>query len=308
MKEARYYTKEEGTILCGLCGKEAMSDTGEKPLKESQTLLCHLCPHHCRIPEGSRGICQARRNKDGKLIADSYGFISSIALDPIEKKPLRNFFPGSKILSIGSYGCNFHCGFCQNYTISMETPECEYYTPEELAKLSQEQKEQGNIGIAYTYNEPFIGYEFVTDCAKSIHTQGQKNILVTNGYVEEAPLKELLPYIDAMNIDLKSFNPNFYQNIGGDLETVKRTIQIAAKSCHIEITTLIINGENDTPEEIEALAKWLANINQEIPLHLSRFFPTYKYRNHHPTTTESIHQLSALAKQHLTKVYEGNMP
>lgn len=273
---------------------------------EERKIHCRLCPHDCLISNGKRGICQVRENREGKLFAESYGKITSMALDSIEKKPLYHFYPGKKILSIGSYNCNFRCGFCQNHEISMGTPEYKKITPEELAALSLELEGKDNIGVAYTYNEPFISGEFLKDCANLIHVQGQKNVVVTNGFVQEEPLRELLPYIDAMNIDLKSFQPSFYKNIGGEIEEVKRTIKFGAESCHVEVATLIIPGENDTPAEMERLAGWLSKIDQKIPLHISRFFPVYEYWNRTATPVEKIYQLVEIAKGYLDYVYPGN--
>ncbi|MCL2816751.1 MAG: radical SAM protein, partial [Oscillospiraceae bacterium] len=202
-------------------------------------VACNICPHHCSIAGGKTGICGVRRNIDGKLTPESYGKITALALDPIEKKPLYHFYPGSKILSLGGYGCNFKCGFCQNHHISMDSnAPYQIISPEEIAAHSAELSSKNNIGVAYTYNEPLINYEFVYDCAKLIVGQNQKNVLVTNGYICEEPLLELLPFIDAMNIDLKSINHDFYKKISGGLDTVKNTVKAASKACHIEVTTL----------------------------------------------------------------------
>ncbi|NTU88696.1 MAG: AmmeMemoRadiSam system radical SAM enzyme [Actinobacteria bacterium] len=270
---------------------------------------CENCPHYCMIEEGHLGRCHARKNVNGTIICDNYGKITSIALDPIEKKPLMRFYPGSMILSIGSYGCNLRCPFCQNSEISQAYEEDVAYTyisPEELVRRAHELEPQGNIGIAYTYNEPFISYEYVFDCAKLAHEEGLKNVLVTNGMVCEEPLRALLPYIDAMNIDLKGFTREFYDFAGGDFATVRRTIEISAKSCHVEVTTLVIPGKNDSPEEIEELAKWLAGIDPEIPYHLSRFFPDYKMSDAKATPIKTVYDLADVARKHLKYVYTGN--
>jgi len=178
--------------------------------------------------------------------------------------------------------------------------------PEGLIERAAELKSQGNIGIAYTYNEPLIGYEYVMDCARLAHSYGLKNVLVTNGYVSEQPLIELLPFIDAMNIDLKIFKAELYKKLGGDLETVKNTIKLAAEAVHVEVTTLIIPNENDSPDEMENLSSWLSHISNEIPLHVSRFFPCHKYSDKTPTPVETIYTLADLARKHLRYVYEGN--
>ena len=273
------------------------------------TAICEICPHRCSIEEGKTGFCRARVNSGGKITCVSYGRLTSIALDPIEKKPLARFFPGSKILSVGSYGCNLRCPFCQNYDISMaahkNTETC-FVMPDQLVETALELIPKGNIGIAYTYNEPLIGYEYVYDCASAARENGLRNVVVTNGYLCEEPLLKLLPLIDAMNIDLKGFTDAFYRKLSGDLETVKRTIEHSAKSCHVEVTTLILPGENDSDEEMERLSSWLASVNPGIPLHISRFFPRYQYKDKTSTPVETIYRLAGIAKKHLRYVYTGN--
>lgn len=270
---------------------------------------CRICPHRCRIEEGALGLCRARGAVDGTVVDLNYGKVTSAALDPIEKKPLAQFMPGSSILSIGSYGCNFRCGFCQNSAISMCGPETssDTHTPEELVRAALQLRGQGNIGLAYTYNEPLIGWEFVRDTATLIHEVGLQNVVVTNGYINREPLEELLPLIDAFNIDLKSFSDSFYRDIGGDLETVKQTIEICSQTSHVEVTTLIIPGMNDADEEMGALSSWLAGINPQIPLHITRFFPRYKMRTKEATAPESVLHLTKIARRHLENVYAGNL-
>ena len=239
----------------------------------------------------------------------NYGKLTSLALDPIEKKPLRRFHPGSLILSVGSFGCNLRCPFCQNHEISM-AGEAEIQTvevsPAQLAGQAAELRAQGNIGAAYTYNEPLVSYEYVRDCAELVREQGMVNVLVTNGTIEEGPWRTLLPLIDAVNIDLKGFTPAWYRRLGGDLETVKRSIALAAEQCHVEVTTLLVPGENDSAEEIRELAQWLASISPEIPLHLSRFFPRYRMIDHPPTPVEQVYGLAETAQGYLPYVYTGN--
>ena len=270
---------------------------------------CELCFHHCALDDGQTGLCRARACQDGKIISLNYGKLTSLALDPIEKKPLRRFHPGSLILSVGSFGCNLRCPFCQNHEISMAgdsgIPTVEV-SPEQLAAKAAELVPQGNIGVAYTYNEPLIGYEYVQNCAALVHEQGMVNVLVTNGTVEEEPWRALLPLIDAANIDLKGFTPAWYRRLGGDLETVKRSIALAAERCHVEVTTLLIPGENDSEEEIRELARWLASISPEIPLHLSRFFPQYQMVDRLPTPVEQVYRLAEAARGYLSYVYTGN--
>lgn len=275
-------------------------------MSDDKSVECGLCPHCCKIPPDKKGICGVRYNCDGTMIAESYGRVTGMALDPIEKKPLYHFHPGTKILSLGSYGCNFCCGFCQNHEISMQKAAFRELFPEDVAAASWEAAPKGNIGVAYTYNEPLIGYEFVEDCARLIAKQGQKNVLVTNGFVCGKPLERLLPFIHAVNIDLKSFYPAFYLEIGGHLENVRRTIEFAESHCHVEVTTLIIPGKNDSPEEMMALSGWLATINRNIPLHVSRFFPAHKLRDIPATPIETINRLVEVARQNLKNVYPGN--
>ena len=270
---------------------------------------CELCFHHCKLEDGQIGLCRARGCRDGVVVPLSYGKLTSLALDPIAKKPLRRFHPRSLILSVGSFGCNLRCPFCQNHEISMAgdsgIPTVEV-SPEQLAAQAAELVPHGSIGVAYTYNEPLTGYEYVRDCAALVHEQGMVNVLVTNGTVEEEPWRALLPLVDAANIDLKGFTPSWYRRLGGDLETVKRSIVLAAERCHVEVTTLLIPGENDSEEEIRELARWLASISPEIPLHLSRFFPQYQMVDRLPTPVEQVYRLSEAAQEYLSHVYTGN--
>lgn len=272
-------------------------------------MICELCFHHCDLSEGQTGFCRARACRGGAIVPLNYGKVTSVALDPIEKKPLRRFHPGSRILSVGSFGCNLLCPFCQNHEISM-SGEGELKTaevsPEALSSKALELRPYGNIGVAYTYNEPLIGYEYVRDCAALIHERGMVNVLVTNGTIEEPPWRELLPYIDAANIDLKGFTTEWYRRLGGDLETVKRSISLAAERCHVEETTLLVPGENDSEEEVRSLARWLASVDRNIPLHLSRFFPRYRMTDKPPTPVERVYRLADAAREYLSFVYTGN--
>ncbi len=282
MVEARYYEKLEG-----------------------KKVVCKLCPHGCILPQGSTGFCRARKNVDGVLYSLNYGYISSIAFDPIEKKPLYHFYPGSSILSIGTFGCSFKCLHCQNFEISQLTPNVFEVETEKLIALAK--KDPKCIGIAFTYNEPTIWFEYVMDVAKVFKQEGLKTVIVTNGYLNEESLYELLKVIDSANIDVKAFNDEFYKKIcSGDLETVKRFVEICAKKIHIEITTLIIPTLNDRDEEIENLAKWIASIDDRIPLHLTRYFPRYKMTLP-PTPKETLMRLREVAKKYLVNVYLGNI-
>ena len=270
---------------------------------------CGLCFRRCSLDEGQTGLCRARVNRGGTVVPVNYGRVVSLALDPIEKKPLRRFRGGSRILSVGSFGCNLRCPFCQNHEISMagagELRE-EELMPEALAALAEELVPRGNIGAAYTYNEPLVGYEYVRDCAQAVRERGLVNVLVTNGTIEEAPWRALLPLIDAANVDLKGFTEGWYRRLGGDLETVKRSIALAAERCHVEVTTLLVPGENDGEDEIRALARWLAGISPEIPLHLSRFFPRHRMTDRPATPVETVYRLAELARESLRWVYTGN--
>ena len=266
---------------------------------------CNICPRGCEIMEGRRGFCGGRMNKNGVVISQNYGKITSIALDPIEKKPLRCFHPGSYILSVGSFGCNLRCSFCQNHRISMEKDPADFLElePDDLVEKAIELVPRGNIGIAYTYNEPLIGYEYVRDCALAASKKGMLNVVVTNGYINEDPLKELLPFIDAFNIDLKSFSKDFYRNIGGDLDVVKRSIKLAKTKSHVEVTTLIIGGENDSDDEMRELSQWLASVDSTIPFHITRFYPAYKMYDKKPTPTSTVKRLALIARESLENVF-----
>lgn len=270
---------------------------------------CHICPHHCHVENGHLGMCRARGARDGAIVDLNYGRVTSAGLDPIEKKPLARFFPGSMILSVGSYGCNFRCGFCQNHAISMCGPDesYEYCSPEQLTQTALRLVPQGNIGLAYTYNEPLVGYEFVRDTARLIHEAGLRNVVVTNGFVNREPLAELLPLVDAFNIDLKAFSDAFYRRIGGRLDTVKDSIRLASEQTHVEVTTLIVPGENDSEQEMDELSSWLASVSPKIPLHITRFFPRYKMRGRQPTPVSDVLRLAEVARMHLDYVYEGNI-
>ena len=270
--------------------------------------ICEICPHHCRLAVGEVGKCRARINDGEKITALNYGAITSIALDPIEKKPLYKFFPGSRILSVGSYGCNLNCPFCQNHEISMADSNfpTRKITPEQLANLAQELVPQKNIGVAFTYNEPFISYEFIRDTSNLLKAIGLKSVLVTNGTVASGALKKILPLIDAMNIDLKGFSQEIYSKLGGDFETVRKTIEISAQNCHVEVTSLIVPTMNDSAYDMDREAAWIASISKNIPLHISRFFPRYKVTDIAPTPVKKIYELVEVAKRHLNFVYAGN--
>ena len=278
---------------------------------------CGVCFRHCRLAEGQVGFCGGRIAKNGRVEALNYGRITSLALDPIEKKPLARFFPGSRILSVGSFGCNLRCPFCQNYEISWSedakrfAERAETIDPDELVYLALRERRRGNIGLAFTYNEPLVGYEFVRDAARLAHTQGLKNVLVTNGTAERAVLEELKPSIDAMNIDLKGFTDAYYHDVlGGSLPMVMAFIEEAVKSCHVELTTLIVPGENDSEEEMRELSLWVSRLKnpdgESIPLHVTRFFPQFHMRDRRATDVRRIYRLAEIARENLDYVYTGN--
>ena len=269
---------------------------------------CKVCMHKCSLSEGQTGFCGIRTIHNGVISPDNYGYITALALDPIEKKPIKNFHPGSYILSIGSYGCNLRCPFCQNHDISQakrEDTNARKTTPEQLCEIVK--NEDASIGLAYTYNEPLIGYEFVRDCAKLIHEVGKYNVLVSNGEASLEVLGELLPYMDAMNIDLKGFRDEIYASYSGDLALVKDFIKNAAPSCHVEVTSLIVPGMNDSEEDMDAQARWLASVDPDIPLHITRYFPQYKMRDRAPTSIPLMYSLADIASKYLRHVYLGNI-
>ena len=279
--------------------------------------VCEVCFRHCDIREGMTGACGARTCEGGRIKSLNYGRVTALALDPIEKKPLSRFCKGAKILSYGSFGCNLFCPFCQNYDISRSEGEEfeDEITPEELAQIAYKYRERGNIGVAFTYNEPLMSYEFVRDTAKLVKSMGMKNVLVTNGSVELTILEEVLPYIDAMNVDIKSMSEKTYRDVlKGDLNTTKAFIERAVKDCHVELTMLIVPGMNDSEDEMRELTSWIAGLKDkdgnviggDVPLHISRFFPRYKMSDKEPTDVRKIYALADIARERLKYVYTGN--
>ncbi|MBR0092230.1 MAG: radical SAM protein [Lachnospiraceae bacterium] len=328
--------------------------TNRKDTGQTDHVKCRICPQGCVLREGQTGVCHARACLEGIVRPLNYGRLTSLALDPVEKKPLARFLPGSYVLSVGTFGCNLRCPFCQNCEISCArivtpvrgseghaaadasapgSPEeeplpevvftdvngrshrirTEEYTPEELCETALYYRNRGNIGLAFTYNEPMVGMEFVRDTARLVHEAGMKNVLVTAGCITQEALAEVLPCIDAMNIDLKSFRAETYRELlGGDLETVKSFIRTAAEdaSTHVELTTLIIPGENDTEEEMREIASWIASLDggrgRDIPLHVSRFFPRHRMTDRDATPVETVYRLAEIARRNLNYVYTGN--
>ena len=270
-------------------------------------VACELCPHHCHIREGKSGRCRIRVMTGGGLKAAGYGMISSMHVDPVEKKPLYHFHPGSSIYSIGGWGCNLACSFCQNWTISQDfRASSTGSTPENIIGAM---RAAGCSLIAYTYNEPLVGYEFVRDCSRLIRTGGGKNVLVTNGYIETRPAAELLPLIDALNIDVKSMSEHFYrEHCKASLAPVLRfCVQAVAAGCHVEITHLIIPGCNDDDENLIKLAEWIRKeLGPLTPLHLSAYHPDYRMELP-PTPRATLLRAREICRQSLTYVYLGNV-
>ena len=272
---------------------------------------CQLCPHHCRMADGKTGLCRSRKNKGGVLVSEVYGKPCSLAIDPIEKKPLYHFHPGTTCLSMACTGCNFCCLNCQNYEISLVQPsEVDHYdlSPEAVVELCLEHH---CPGIAYTYTEPLTYLEYITDTARLAHKAGLWNILVTAGYVCQEPLNDLLPYLDAANIDLKSFSDDIYMKVsGGHLQPVLDTIlAMHGAGVWIELTNLIIPGVNDDRQMIRKMCRWIAaNGLSDNPLHFSRFFPKYKMRNIPPTPLQTLKEAEQIALEEGIKyVYLGNV-
>ncbi len=273
---------------------------------EGGRVHCMLCPNDCRIADGQTGLCRVRQNVQGVLRTLNYSRVSAVNWDPIEKKPLFHLQPGANILSLGTVGCNLACAFCQNWSISQATGGTRRMTPEEAAQLAAGQA--GNIGIAYTYNEPFIWYEFVAETARLVKDAGLRNVLVTNGYVSEKPLRDLLPYIDAMNVDIKSMAADFYRELcHGKSEPPRRTVEIAYEAgCLVEVTNLVIPNWNDSEEDIEALIDWVASVGTDVPLHFSRYHPNHKFTEP-PTPAQTLLRAREMALEKLDYVYVGNV-
>ena len=282
---------------------------------------CNVCFRHCELREGQTGACGARTASGGGTVPVYYGRLSSLALDPIEKKPLARFHPGSLILSAGGLGCNLRCPFCQNHEIAQAERDGGFsvrtraFSPEQLTELAAHYQANGNIGVAFTYNEPLICWEYVQDTAKLVRERGMLNVMVTNGCSEIDILDQLSPYTDAMNIDLKGFTDRYYREVlGGDREMVMAFIREAVQRFHVELTTLIVPGENDSEEEMLRLSEWVAGLKnvfrcglgEEIPLHITRFFPRHRMTDKRPTDIRTLYTLVRTAEKNLRYVYPGN--
>lgn len=272
---------------------------------------CSLCPHNCRLAEGQTGLCKVRINRSGTVVPVSYGCISALALDPIEKKPLYHFHPGSKILSVGGFGCNMRCPFCQNYEIADADGVAgerlgQMSSAEELVAPARKYQVHGNIGIAFTYNEPLVALEFVEETFSLAKSAGLATVLVTNGCFNRETITRIAPLTDAWSIDLKAFNAESYRQLGGDLQTVKDTITLAARSAHVEVVTLLAPHFYDELSELEQLAAWLSSVSPDIPLHLTRFFPRYHLSESEPTSRSFLEKAKNVAQKYLHHVYLGN--
>lgn len=267
-----------------------------------KTATCLVCPQHCRLKPGQTGRCHARENREGEIVSLTYGEVAAWHLDPIEKKPLYHFYPGSMIFSVAGYGCNLSCSFCQNYELSQTREPGRKVTPAELSGMAR-----NSLGLCFTYSEPSVWFEMIRDTAPLVKSWGGKVVLVSNGLIEGRFLEELIPWIDAVNIDIKGFTEEFYhQYCGGKLSWVLNTVERLAGRVHVEVTTLVIPGANDQPEEIRALAQWLRNLQIPVPWHLSRYFPAYRL-NTPPTEVKSLERLGQIAREYLPYVYLGNV-
>ncbi len=279
------------------------------PLEKGH-IECRLCPRHCELKDGGRGVCGVRENRGGKGFSLNYGSLSAVHIDPMEKKPLYHFKPGSEILSLGSYGCNLSCLHCQNHYIAQDGDNFAFAAEgEEIgASMILEKLDSSLAGVAYTYNEPVVWYEFMADCARAVREKGFANVMVTNGYIESEPLRELFPLIDAFSVDLKGYSDGFYREIaGGHLEPVKRSLESIARSgCHLEVEYLVIPGYNDDPEPFRELMLWYGeSLGTEVPLHINRYYPQHKMEVP-ATPLETLSRLFGLASEYLDHVYIGN--
>ncbi|MBN1878692.1 AmmeMemoRadiSam system radical SAM enzyme [bacterium] len=269
-------------------------------------LECRLCPIGCRLKHEDTGICHSRQNQNGIMVLLNYGRLCALHVDPIEKKPLYHFLPGTSILSLGNNGCNLRCSFCQNWQISQTPVETTFLNPEQIL---QRTLDLDLNSVAFTYAEPSVWFEYVLDTAKLLHGHGIHVVLVTNGLINEEPFRELEPWIDAMNIDIKSMDPEFYSRLcKGPLDPVLRTCIRAVETCHVEITNLVIPGENDTDRNFHDLARFIGdNLGPKTPLHISRYHPSYHLSNP-PTPLHTIARACEITREYLHFVYPGNVP
>ena len=287
MEKARYYRREEGKIRC------------------------LLCPHRCLLAEGGEGVCGVRRVSGGELYTASYGLCAAANWDPIEKKPLYHFYPGSQILSLGTYGCNLECSFCQNWSLAKRKSEqgSTLLSPERVLEIIRARKKtfKEAPGVAFTYNEPTMWYEFVYDTARLLHSHGFVTVLISNGFIELDALEEILPYIDAFNLDLKGFSNSFYRKYcRGELDPVLKVLERVVGRSHVEVTCLLIPSANDHPRELGEMFGWLASLSPDLPVHISRYFPSHRLTLP-PTPLETLYRAREIAQNKLNYVYLGNI-
>ena len=278
--------------------------------KKQDGVRCRLCPQFCRLRQEETGLCGVRQEKDGKLYTLNYGLCAALAMDPIEKKPLYHFYPGRDVFSVGTLGCNLNCGFCQNWHLARQAAgvETKYLSPAELVALVGRYSDRNPVGLAYTYSEPGMWYEYVLETAKLVRAKGYQNILVTNGYLNKEPLGELLPYIDAFNIDVKAFRDDYYhQHCAGHLQPVLHYVETAAAVAHVELTYLVVPTLNDSEEDIRHFTTWVAAINSAMPVHFSRYYPQHNFTLP-PTPITTMENIRNLALERLQHVYLGNIP
>ena len=272
---------------------------------------CTTCPHACCLDEGFYGRCRTRRGLNDEVVAEGYGRITSLALDPIEKKPIARWRPGTTVLSLGSYGCNMRCPFCQNASIAQAGPSDVAWremTPREVVDAAAGLADRRCIGIAYTYNEPLVNWEFLRDTGTLAHEAGLANVVVSNGMASDAVIGQVAPLVDAANIDLKCFTEQGYRSLGGDLRTVMHAIEaLFAAGCHVEVTTLVVPGLSDDDGQVEAMSRWLSALDPAIPYHLTRFFPRHRMSDAAPTPIATLHRLADIAREHLSDVMLGNV-
>jgi len=272
--------------------------------RDNGAVQCALCPVHCLLKEGKTGVCMAKKNIGGVLIAVAYGLTTAFNYDPIEKKPLYHFYPGTSILSLGPNACNLACGFCQNFHISQQAAPTQYVTP---ARVAAAAAAENCVGAAYTYTEPLMWYEYVLDAAEAVKKAGLKNVLVTNGFLEPEPFDRILPLIDALNVDIKSMDEDFYKRVcRGRLAPVLRNVEHAVGKAHIEITNLVIPGLNDTDSHFDRLARFMGGLDPFMPLHFSRYHPMYKLEIP-ATPVETLLRAAEIARQRLKYVFVGNV-
>ncbi len=276
--------------------------------RENLMESCLVCGRRCMLRDGETGFCGARKNIEGRIMSVGYGKLTFMTLEEIERRPIRMFLPGNKILTVGSFGCNYHCPWCQNHLISRadeKSTKWKYVSPEQLVRTALKMKTKGNVGIAYSFNEPLVNWEYVRDCARLASAKGLKNVLITNGSADLRVVEQMIRYFDAMNIDLKCFSEEKYRALCGELEDVKRFIERAAAKCHVEVSTLIVPGWNDSDAEMEAMADWLSWVSYTLPFHVTRYFPHYRMQEP-ATDVIRIQELAEVARKYLQNVFVEN--